>query len=242
MAALVDEQDLFGRFFLRCAGPATLATYYASVDAVRPLLASTGWSSAVSGWYLNNCHGFAARVSYFTSTPRDVAEVVRDFLAHTAGAVFEHQPPELPKSEEIAGPYGGEEVRFRRFLSTYSPVALDIMHADLLHARCLCITLRCQLFPERRPYRPHMEPTMLRESRVYAAFSPAERDRFWSDFQHWPNPPQVYWAHMFVNMVLGFDFNAWFVNPPPRSKTLDEINRLLRAKKAGFQVPGGWRP
>ncbi len=238
----VGEEDLFGRFFLRCAGAASLPTYYRSVDAIRPLLCGQQWNAAVSGWYLNICQGFAARLSYFTTIPQAVIQVVGDFLAATGGTVSEQRPPELPKPEKIAAAYGGEELRFRRFLSSYSPIGLDLMQADLLHARCLCITLRCQLFPERKPYRPHLEPAMLRESPTYPAFSLRQRDQFWADFQHWPNPPQVEWAHMFVNMVLGFDLNRWFRNPPPRARTLAEINQLLAGVGAGFQVPKGWQP
>jgi hypothetical protein len=47
---------------------------------------------------------------------------------------------------------------------------------------------------------------------------------------------------MFVNMVLGFDFNHWCRDPPPRGKTLAEINHLLKSKKADFQIPRGWEP
>ncbi len=236
---VVSEQDLLGRFFLRCAGPASFATYYQSVDAIRPLLYSKEWNTAVSGWYLNIGEEKAARVSYFTTTPGTVAQVVGSFLAATDGAVSKQRPPELPKSERIAAEYGGEELRFRRFLSSYSPVGLDIMQANLLHAKCLCITLRFQLFPERRPYRPHLEPTMLRVSQAYAAFSLTERERFWTDFEHWPNPPQVDWAHFLVNMVLGFDVNGLFGHPP---STLDEINQWLTMSNVGFQIPSGWQP
>ena len=82
---------------------------------------------------------------------------------------------------------------------------------------------------------------MVRDSLAYSALSSAERDRFWADFQNWPIPRQVDWAHMFVNMVLGFDFNNWFPNHPP-SKTLAEINDLLARLNKGFQIPTGWQP
>jgi hypothetical protein len=236
----VGEQDLFGRFFLRRAGPPSFPTYCQTVDAIRPLLGSQEWSTAVSGWYLNIIDG-GARLSYFTTTPDAVAQVLREFLAATGGAVSEHRAHEPPRPEKIAAKYGGEELRFRQFLSSYSPVGLEIMQAGLLHARCLCITLRCQLFPEKWPYRPHLEPSMLRDSPTYAAFSLTEQDRFWADFEHWPNPPQVDWAHMFVNMVLGFDYNRWFRNPPP-ARSLAEINQLLTTENKGFQIPRGWQP
>ena len=85
-----------------------------------------------------------------------------------------------------------------------------MMKADLLHASRLCITSRCQLLPEKRPYRPHLEPTMLRVSPAYLALSAAERDRFWTDFEHLDS-----WTHMFVNMVLGFDCLQFSI-PPQR--------------------------
>ncbi len=238
----IGEHDLFGRFFLGCAGPPSFQTYCQTVDAIRPLLDSQEWNRSVTGWYLN-CIGAecAARLSYFTTTRDAVGQVLGDFLSAKRGAVSEIQPPQQPGPIKIADEYGGEELRFRQFLSSYSPFGLEIMRADLLHARCLCITLRCQLFPENRPYRLHLEPTMLRDSPAYVALSLPERDRFWADFQHWPNPPQVDWAHMFVNMILGFDFNEWFRNPQP-SRTLEEINQLLASQNRGFQIPSGWQP
>jgi hypothetical protein len=237
----LGEHDLFGRVFFRCDGPPSFATYYRSVDAVRPLLCSQEWAASVTGWYLN-CIQYGARLSYFTTAPETVIQVVEGFIAATSGTVDEHCPREDPRRTMIAADCGGEELRFRRFLSSYSPVGLDLMQADLLHARCLCITLRCQLFPERRPFRPHLEPTMLRESPVYAAFSPLRREQFWADFQHWPNPRQFDWAHFFVNMVLGFDCSESFCRNFPRARTLVEINQTLTQHNAGFQVPEGWQP
>lgn len=236
----LTEADLFGRFLLKASDGGRFAGYYRSLDAIRPLLYGEDWLGSVTGFYVNVAGDFdSVRLSYFTATPNCPRMVVDQFASENQVQV---QVLEPPLAVRISDDYGGEELRFRRFLSSYSPLGLDLMQADLLHARCLCITLRCQLFPERRPYRPHLEPTMVRESPTYAALSLRQRDQFWANFQYWPNPPQVEWAHMFVNLVLGFDFNGFFQSPPPRAATLVEINELLTRFDAGFQIPNGWEP
>lgn len=238
----ITENDLFGRFFLRTSGADCVDTYHRSVLAISPLVRSTEWNNAVSGWYINVTHGFAARLSYFTTQPNAATIAIRSYL-HRNKDVREYRRHDPPVKTEIAADYGGYELRFRRYLCTYSPIALDLMEADLRHARCLCITLRCQLFLKGRPYRPHLEPTMQRDSKSYVALTESNREQFWADLQHWPNPKQqVDWVHMFVNMVFGHDLNDFCSSPPPKALTIQEINKLLQRRGDTFQIPHDWRP
>ena len=152
--------------------------------------------------------------------------------------------PVIPHPIKISEKYGGEELRFRRFLSTYAQIGLDIMKADLLNARCLFATFRWQVMRARRPYRPHFLRAFQSQSPFFNSLSVDEIDQFWRDLSHWPNPPQVDWAHMFVNMVLGCDWNtpeSWkrFLNPEP-ALSISEINKLV--VKQGFQIPLNWCP
>ena len=94
----------------------------------------------------------------------------------------------------------------------------------------------------RQEYKPHFEGTFIRDSRVYSSLSDEDRNQFWNDLSYWPNPPQVDWAHMMVNMILPGDFiTNWndFLQPKP-ALTIEEINKIIKPLK--FQIPIGWRP
>ena len=118
----VGEHDLFGRFFFGCAGPPSFQSYHQAVDVIRPLLDSQEWNRSVTGWYLNcKCKGpkCAVRLSYFTTTPDVLAQVVGNFLSANAGAVSEILHAKQAVPTKIAEEYGGEELRFREFLRAY---------------------------------------------------------------------------------------------------------------------------
>lgn len=239
----LTEADLFGRFFLRTLNGGRFDGYYCSLNAIRPLVRSKEWLKSVTGFYINVAGDFnAVRLSYFTSSPDQTRKVVEQFVARHG--LKNIQDPEAPHHTRISEGYGGEELRFRRFLSTYTLIGLDIMKADLLNARCLFVTFRWQVMRARKPYKPHFLRTFENQSPFYISLSPRKRDQFWRDLGDWPNPPQVDWAHLFVNMVLGCDWvgaEVWrtFLSPG-RALSMPEINELIREQ--GFQIPGNWRP
>ncbi|MDX1434731.1 MAG: GNAT family N-acetyltransferase, partial [Gammaproteobacteria bacterium] len=135
-----------------------------------------------------------------------------------------------------------EEQRFRRFLAGFAPVALDLVLADRVHARRLVATMRWQVTRPRGSLRAHLEPACLAGSARYRCLAPAARTRFWRDLAHWPNPPQVDWAHMLVNMVLGFDWPpAEFLTPAP-ALDVEAINARLAACPGTLAIPADWRP
>lgn len=227
----VSINDNLGRFYLRKFGVTGINGYYESLFALEQLLRSQEWK-VTTGYYLNNKSN-SVRLSYFIPPGKDVSELVGDFnkrngLKHT-------KPPDMPTQERISKDYGCEELRFRRFLSTYATIGLDIMVENLLHAQRLFATFRFQVMLLRRPYRPHFEATFAKESPYYRALSEDEKKQFWEDMFHWPNPPQVDWAHMFVNMVLGCDWS-------PKALSIPEINKILSKNSLGFEIPEGWDP
>jgi len=239
----LKEIDLFGRYFLKASEGDRFVGYYYSLNAIRPLIKGNEWLNSVTGFYINVAGGFdAVRLSYFTSSPDQVKGVVDRFVAnHGLKSI---QNPETPHLAEISKDYGGEELRFRRFLSTYTLIGLDIMEADLLNARCLLATFRWQVMRARRPYKPHFLRTIENQSSFYNSLSVHEKEQFWSDLAHWPNPPQVDWAHFFVNMVLGCDWISQRVWQTFLSRQepipIPEINKLIIEQ--GFQIPQGWHP
>lgn len=235
----VSVDDLFGRFFLRKKGaPSNRDGYYMSLLAIEPLLRSDAWSLNANHYINIDAKRNSVRVSYFVTKDKDVMPIVATFVSNSD---VEHAiPPNLPEATEIATSYGGEELRFRRFLSTYSHIGLDIMTADLFHAICLFVTFRFQIMAPRSPYREHFESTFNRQSFFYREMQEKEKVSFWEDMTHWPNPPQVDWAHMFVNMVLGLDWPIFFQSSPMNPATLNEINNILRQCNMGIQIPNNW--
>lgn len=235
----VAETDQFGRFFLKAREGTGLVSYYQSVDAIRPLLQSRGWARAVTGFYLNIGAGNAVRLSYFTDAPTEATRVVSEFA--TKSGLQETAPAESPGSRVISERYGGEELRFRRFLSTYSRIGLDIMEANLLNAKCLLATFRWQVFLSGGSYRRHFEGTFVSQSAWWRTLGPADQEQFWIDLSNWPNPPQVDWAHMLVNMVLGLDWLVLFTSRGKYSPgSIEEINEILCGSNLEYRIPDGW--
>ncbi len=237
----IKETDLFGRFFLRAPNDGEPSDYYRSLEAIRPLLKSKKWSESVTGYYINvtdNLDG--VRLSYYTSSPEQPKKVVDHFTS-------EHELenikcPEVPRKTE-------DELRFRKYLATYTQIGLDIMKADLSNARCLFATFRWQIMKARKPYKPHFIRTFQTQSPFYDSLSSAENDQFWKDLVHWPDSPGFDRAHLFVNMVLGFEFSwLWkqLVQGGPALSIL-KINELMKRKREllkqqYFQIPNNWHP
>ena len=240
----VSTGDAFGVIFLRLPGGSTLAEYYAALRVSAPLLRDPEWQGAVTGYYLNCARENALRLSYFTREADAPRRLASDFAARNGLELV--GVPEAPAVTEVAASYGGEELRFRRFLVTYAPIALDIMLADLLHARRLVAALRFRVTRPRADARAFLEPAFLARSASYRALAPAERARFWRDFAHWPNPPQVDWAHMFVNMVIGFDWPPSEFTTPAPPLEITEINQRLAVRPADetgdLTIPADWLP
>jgi hypothetical protein len=237
-----NRLDLFGRLSIKKLGGGQFEGYYTSLTAIRPFITSEQWQASVTGFYINVAGDYdAVRLSYFTTSPEQVRELTESFM--TANGLHSIGAPEIPSSRRVSDIYGNEELRFRRFLSTYTQIGLQIMEADLLNARCLFATFRWQVMLARQSYKSHFLRTFEEQSPFYNLLPEKENDQFWEDLAHWPNPPQVDWAHMFVNMVLGCDWIGvapeHFVSPrPPLS--IDEINEVI--KNQGFQIPAHWRP
>lgn len=135
------------------------------------------------------------------------------------------------------------EERFRNFLVLETQIGLELIIGNLLQGRILFATYRWQVRKASLPFREHFEPTFKKYSPTYCSLSDDEKDQFFADLEEWPNPPQVDWAHLMVNFVLGCDWRV-FSNPyyltPRRPLSIPEINRLIR--DLGFQIPLDWKP
>jgi hypothetical protein len=233
-----SENDLFGRFFLKKPSGIKYDNYYSTIDAIYPLLQSNDWKQCVTGYYINVAGNMdAVRLSFFTSDTQKALKCKDGFCSNNN--VVEIQPCEYPHEAKISEGYGGEELRFRKFLHNYTLIGIDLMNEDLLNARCLFATFRLQIMRARQEYKPHFEGTFEKHSQIYLSLSEKDKEQFWSDLSNWPNPPQVDWAHMMVNMILPGDFvGAWndFLSPKP-ALTIDEINKIVAPMN--FQIPVG---
>ncbi|MEA2039944.1 MAG: hypothetical protein U9N82_08965 [Thermodesulfobacteriota bacterium] len=237
----ISEDDLFGRFFLKKPDGVQYENYFSTICAIYPLLQDGDWNECVTGYYINVAGNMdAVRLSFFTDDPQNAINCENDFCSENN--IVEIQPCEYPHKVKIAEGYGGEELRFRKFLHMYTLIGIDLINADLLNARCLLATFRLQVMRSRQEYKPHFEGTFKKHSQTYLSLSEEGKEQFWSDLSNWPNPLQVDWAHMMVNMILPGDFvPAWndFLAPKP-SLTIGEINQVVAPMN--FQIPVDWEP
>ena len=265
----VKETDLFGVIFLNAGNSKPVEGYYTSLDAIRPLVESEAWLETVTGFYINASEDpndenvvNVARLSYFTRSADQAIKVVEDLIV--ANRLEHAKDPDIPKLAKVSEIYSGGELRFRKYLSTYTQIGLDIMKKkeDQENARYLFTTFRWQVMRGNRPYKPHFERTFESDSPFYKKLSPDQKAHFWSDLSFWPNPPQVDWAHMFVNMVLAQDFPNPPITPPLpfpplTSQELNKLSQLhdhselsiiqideelIRQRLKVPQIPIHWRP
>ena len=237
----LSETDLYGRFYLKAPNGGRFRGYYHSLNVIRPLVRSKEWLRSVTGYYINvSGNNDIVRISYWTVSPEFAKKVVDRFGADHG---LEHtRKPTIPEQTRNSDAYGGEEMRFRRYLATYTQIGLEIMETDLLNARILFAIFRWQVMRAGRAYKHHFLKTFENQSFFYNSLPASEKLQFWLDLAHWPDPQKVDWAHMFVNMVLGADwFPVWknFHAPQP-PLSIPEINELI--KWMGFQIPHNWEP
>jgi hypothetical protein len=233
------ETDLFGRFYLKKPNGGRFRGYYESLNAIRPFLCSKEWLQSVTGYYVNVAgKRDAVRLSYWTTAPQQAIKIIDLFVSQKG---LKHiKKPIIPEQARNAAGYGGEELRFRRFLATYTLIGLEIMETDLLHARRLFATFRWQVMRAGKPYRPHFLGTFEDQSFFFNSLSAHEKEQFWRDLAYWPDPNKVDWAHLFVNMVLAADwFPVWqHFHSPQQPLSFSEINQLV--EPMGFQIPENW--
>jgi len=245
----VSKEDLFGIFFLKKTGSEEWNSYYGTVDVLRPLFQEIEFRRTVAGFYVNhitNKSQNTVRISYFTDRQNmdKVVAVFRNFFHAKELYEIDSCPPDKAL---VADSYGGEpfEERFRNFLNRETQIGLELLQENRLHSRSLFATYRWQVRKASLSFEEHFEKTFLKYSSTYRSWSDAERRRFFSDLKEWPNPPQVDWAHMMVNFVLGNDWNYVFGDPqylsPGKPLPIAEINNRLSAYRMEHQIPLDWK-
>lgn len=249
----VSKDDHFGVFYVKKPDGRRWDSYYKTIDALRPLFKDEEFRKIVSGFYLN-VYGVgprdfdSVRISYFVdkTNSEKAISIFKKFFENNE--IIEILDSKYPIEKPVAKNYGGEEFadRMRNFLVLYTQIGLELIKENLLHARRLFVTYRWQVRKASLPFKEHFEPTFKKYSLTYNSLSHDEKDQFFADLEAWPNPPQVDWAHMMVNFVLGCDWNWVFRDPnyltPGEPLSISEINRILAQSDLDFQIPLDWKP
>lgn len=245
---MISKDDLFGRLFVKKPNGVKWDSYYRTIDALRPLFGDEEFTRVVKWFYLNVCGKFdSVRISYFISEvnlQNAVSKFQHFFIKQD---LIEIKELEYPHKIVLARAYGGieYEMRFRNFLVLQTRIGLEIMEGDLLQAKILLAIYRWQIRKASLDAREYFEPTLKRLSPTYNSLSDDEKDQFFTDLNEWPNPPQVDWAHLMVNFILGCDWMV-FGDPnyltPKRPMAIPDINRILQKTGLGFEIPLNWKP
>lgn len=245
----ISKNDFFGRFYTKKPNGLKWDSYYKTIDALRPLFQDYEFNEIINGFYLNICGAFTSvRVSYFIDSANSDKAVSKFKKFIQENELIEIKSEESPKRTILASEYGGEEYeeRFRNFLILETQIGLDLIKNNLLNARILFATYRWQVRKASLSFKQHFESTFERDSPTYNALTGDEREQFFKDLEEWPNPPQVDWAHMMVNFVLGCDWNNVFRDPsylsPGNPLSIQEINKIIQNAGLGFQIPLDWKP
>lgn len=246
-----SKDDLFGIFHVKKPDVINGVSYYKTLDALRPLFKDKEFNQIIKGFYLNVSGRLpkdfdSVRISYFVDklNCEKVVVIFKQFFRDNG--LLEIKSNEYPHEIILAKNYGGEkyEERYRNYLVLETQIGLDLIKTDLLHARILFATYRWQVRKASLPFKEHFEPIFKKYSPTYNSLSDEEKDKLFTDLAFWPNPPQVDWAHMMVNFVLGFDWNWVFSDPnyltPGKPLSIREINKIV--KNLGFQIPLDWKP
>ena len=240
---LIKKDDLLGRFFFGISDKKKFRAYYSTLKILYPFLRSEEWLKNITGFYLNTNKGQnGIRISYFTTTPEEPKKAVEEFRKKH-WTLRQIAKSEIPRPAQFYKLYGGKELPFRRFLTICTQIGLDIMQADLLHARCLLLTFRWQTFRARKSCKSHFLRTFRTQSPFYNSLTEKEQKQFWKHLAYWPDVRQVDWAHFLVNMVLGGDWvtpDDWkqFAKPQ-RPLSIELLNKGLEGMD--FQIPNDFK-
>ena len=228
-----SEQEPFALFHLSVSTAASFSNYYDSVDVLTPFLRDRAWIEACAGYYLNSVDRGVPRLTYFASDAGAATSVINGICSRTA--LVHVKPPSVPRADTFTKTYGGSEARFRRYLCTYTQIALDLLAADRLHAQRLFATYRWRAWIAGTSAKAHLERSFVHLSPCYETLSEKERRDFWVDLEF------LGWSHMFVNMILAIDWDV------PRNQAAvppsdAELTRFLARQGLQFDIPTGWNP
>jgi hypothetical protein len=222
--------------------------YFSCLKLLRPLFGSSGFKASTLGYYLNY-NTQSVRLTYFTNNETETKEAIDNFLNENGGIALSEC--EAPKIGNIAKRYGGDNLRFRRFLNTYTQIGLDLLDYDILYSRRLVAEYRLTYSTQKISCNPLFEPAFTKHSKFFSQLDTQSVEQMWEDLNFWhphPNKPGCVadWAHFLVNMLLPGDYiytnnEGPFINPsasaPITGSQKEEVLRRLN-----IEVPSNWSP
>lgn len=242
----ITEEDLVGTEFFRFSDLKSLDkdSYLKCLKFIKPLFENPDFKSLTSGFYINyipnearDGGGYSVRLKYFTKDWEKVKKVTEKF-SNTNGIV-EIFPSQETKTRPTPGPislkYGGEELRFRRFLTTYPHIGLDLLDYDILYSRRLVAEYRFTYSAQRISCRPLFEPAFSKYSEFFRRLDNYSAEQLWEDLDY--GDFQGIYTHFLVNMLLPADIIVSGL-----VRTEEGKRRILREHSYNFDIPDDWSP
>lgn len=230
--------------------------YFDCLRAVKPLLESSDFTDSTPSFYINYITnsegGNSVRLTYFTENETETKKAIEDFLNENSKIVLfpSHDSKESQRGNVAEG-YGGENLRFRRFLNTYTQIGLDLLDYDILYSRRLVAEYRLTYSTQKISPKPLFEPAFTKHSKFFNKLDTSSVKQLWKDLKYWhPLKDKRYvmdWAHFLVNMLLPGDwtdykyFVGFFVNPNPRPAIIG-VQKAMMLKIKNLDIPDDWKP
>jgi len=255
----------FGVIFLRFSDLKGLDVnrYFDCLRAVKPLLESSDFTDSTPGFYINYITnsegGNSVRLTYFTENEAKTKNAIEDFLnANSKIVLFSSHDSKESQKGNIAEGYGGENLRFRRFLNTYTQIGLDLLDYDILYSRRLVAEYRLTYSTQKISPKPLFEPAFNKHSKFFCQLDSFDIEQLWKDLNFW-HPIKISgyvadWTHFLVNMLLPSDwiylryiqtgelvFKDLFLKPDPRPPIKGEERKSL-LKYFDLNIPHDWKP
>jgi hypothetical protein len=236
----IQETDFHARIAVRTPGMGFSEGYFETIERIRPLLESPDWKEFVTGYYINvaskreideDPYFWLMRLTYFTRDQEHTPKVISDFIKNSGLEKVPYNGEELSQAR-ISASYGGEELRFRRFLAVYTQIGLDLLRSNKLHARRLFVTYRLQVIRSGGSCHAHFSNSFEKLSPTYNSLTTVEKSQFWSDLED----RNLNWFHFFINMILPCD--PGFQRPLSN----EEINNNYINPIFNLYLPDNWNP
>lgn len=238
------EKALVGKKYLKISDT-PIEGYFDCIKVIKPLLADFNSSSSTPGFYINISGNSSnrlnvVRLTFFTYNPEETKKIIDRFLNNNTNVVslpledFRDENFKKPIECRISEGYGGEEIRFRNFLNSYTHIGLDLLDYDILYSRRLVAEYRLTYSTQRISCKPLFEHPFSRHSKFFNQLDGYSIEQLWNDLNFWHSKGD--WAHFLVNMLLpgdwiyaSEDFQRFFLNPTPKQPITGEMRlRMLR--------------
>jgi hypothetical protein len=119
----ISVDDQFGRVFLRVPDGKVIDGYFQTLKLLDSFVLGDVFLKHVTGFYINVSNGLnSVRLSYFTSDSSKTLQEINESVKRTSLEKFRE---ERPQKSLVSQEYGGEELRFRKYLFIYTLIGLD---------------------------------------------------------------------------------------------------------------------